>query len=151
MTARRRSVPPSRRRYDDAHPTVAARVDRETLQRLKRLGVESGESTSGLFLQGLGLLERDLTGALETGRSRGREEGRREGRSLGLADGRRAGYAEGRKAGYAEAAAEYRVRYACAVCGTLIELRADRASAEAAAEALTSAGWGHAACVRPRG
>lgn len=135
MTARRPSVPPSRRRYDDAHPTVATRVDRETRERLNRLAAESGETLSRLFLQGLGVLERDLTGAFETGRARGREEGQRE----------------GRKAGFTEAVATYRIKYPCAVCGKLIQLRVDRANAKAAAEALTSSGWGHATCHRPRG
>ena len=47
------SIPPSRKRYEAAHPTVSVRVDRALLDALKRLKETAGLSTADVLKIGL--------------------------------------------------------------------------------------------------
>ena len=141
MTARRH-VPPSRLRYDAAHPTVAVHCDLETKARLIALRDATGLSLGELVKQALELLERDVESARRDGFNKGLVEGRRAGRE----EGRTAGLEEGRKAGFAEAVRRYRITYPCGRCGKLIAVEVGSEEASEARQALIDARWGHREC-----
>ncbi len=141
MTARRH-VPLSRLRYEAKHPTVAVHCDLETKARLVALREATGLSLGALVKQALGLLERDVDVA--------RQIGLAEGRSLGVEEGHFVGKAEGYNLGFAEADARYRVRYPCALCGSLISILVDSAEAKLMVKALVDARWAHAECRKKR-
>jgi hypothetical protein len=139
----RRHVPPSRLRYEAAHPTVAVHCALETKARLIALRDATGLSLGELVKQALGLLERDVESARQEGFNKGLVEGRRAGRE----EGRTAGVAEGRKAGFAEAVHRYRITYPCSRCGKLIAVDVGSVDAKAARQALIDARWRHGKCT----
>ena len=49
--------PPSRIRYEQTHPVIAIRVDKETAERLKDLAKESGKSLVTLIKENLDIQE----------------------------------------------------------------------------------------------
>jgi flagellar biosynthesis/type III secretory pathway protein FliH len=138
----RRNEPPSRLRYEAAHPTVAVHCDAETKARLVALREATDLSLGSLVKQALGVLERDVGAARSAGAAQGREAGRRS----GLAEGRLAGREEGRQAGFAEARRRYRITYPCAKCGKDLDLTAGSEDAKAARQALIDAEWAHDEC-----
>ena len=52
-SGKRRSLPPSRQRYQQAHPTVSLRVDLDLYAELKRLKEQSGLSVADVLKVGL--------------------------------------------------------------------------------------------------
>ena len=52
-SGKRKSLPPSRKRYEQTHPTVSARVDVETFKELQELKRVSGISVADLVRVGL--------------------------------------------------------------------------------------------------
>ncbi len=135
-------VPPSRLRYEAAHPTVAVHCDLETKARLIALRDATGFSLGELVKQALDLLERDVELARRNGFDKGLVEGRRAGRE----EGRAAGLEEGSKAGFAEAVRRYRLTYPCKSCGKLLVVRVGSDEAADARQALIDAGWAHGEC-----
>jgi hypothetical protein len=138
----RRDVPPSRLRYEAAHPTVAVHCDVETKARLLALREATGLSLGALVKQGLGVLEPDL----ESARRAGYAAGKAIGRAVGQREGRTAGIAEGRKSGHAEAVNLYRITYPCPKCRKLVPVVAGSDQAADARTALIEAGWEHTEC-----
>ena len=51
---KRRSTPPSRRRYETSHPTVSFRVDHDLYARLKELKEKANLSVADVLKIGLG-------------------------------------------------------------------------------------------------
>jgi hypothetical protein len=151
----RTHVPPSRLRYEAAHPTVAVHCDLETKARLIALRDVAGLSLGELVKQALELLERDVESARRDGFNKGLLEGpragREEGRTAGLEEGRTAGLEEGRKAGFAEAVRSYRIAYPCASCGKLMAMKVGSGDAAAARQAVIDARWSHGDCPDPGG
>jgi hypothetical protein len=157
MTSIRR-VPPSRLRYEAAHPTVGVHCDVETKARLVALRDATGLSLGALVKQALGVLERDVDTARRIGRRQGLVEGRRAGRDLGrtvgFEEGRRAGrdegltagFEEGREAGFADAVRRYRITYPCNMCGKLLAVEVGSEVANQARQALINARWAHREC-----
>jgi hypothetical protein len=138
----RKHVPPSRLRYQAAHPTVAVHCDAETKARLVALRDATGLSLGQLVKQNLGLLERDVGAARRAGFVEGHVKGRRE----GVEEGRIAGVKEGHKAGFAEAVRRYRITYPCKNCGKLMAVTVGSEEASDARQALIDAGWAHGEC-----
>ena len=66
--------PPSRIRYEQTHPVIAIRVDKETAERLKDLARESGKSLATLIKENLDLQEDEYTEAWSKGYDEGTKE-----------------------------------------------------------------------------
>ena len=66
--------PPSRIRYEQTHPVIAIRVDKETAERLRALAEESGKSLATLIKENLDLQEGDYTEAWSKGYDEGTKE-----------------------------------------------------------------------------
>ena len=54
-SGKRRSLPPSRKRYQQSHPTVSLRVDLDLYDRLKGLKEQAGLSVADVLRVGLGI------------------------------------------------------------------------------------------------
>lgn len=121
-TARRR--PPSRLRYEQAHPTVSSRVSIEVYQRLQAAKKAEGKSFTDILKIGLGLLEARI------------EE---------KASIQKQAYAKSHKKGHAEAERLYKVTYTCDVCGGIMPVTSDSEKA-AVREYMRAHRWGHGSC-----
>ena len=112
--------PPSRVRYEEAHPTVSCRVPKAVYDRLRAVRLSQGKSFADVLKVGLGILEPKVQAA---------------------DDAAQEGYSDG----FEDAEAAYKVTFPCAVCGQMIEV-ADEESKKAAARYMVEHGWGHCAC-----
>lgn len=90
---------PSRVRYEQAHPTVSCRVQREVYDKLKEVEGEADKSFADILKIGLGIIE-----------ARVEEEG----------EIRKKAYDQGYEKGRAEAERLYKVTYPCSVCGGML-------------------------------
>jgi hypothetical protein len=68
-------VPPSKKRYDQAHPVVSFRVSQEDYAALKKTLEASGKSIGQFFREALGTAQRDTRIAYKKGRRDGFKEG----------------------------------------------------------------------------
>jgi len=66
--------PPSRIRYEQTHPVIAIRVDKETAERLKDLARESGKSLATLIKENLDMQEAEYTEAWAKGYDKGQRD-----------------------------------------------------------------------------
>ena len=123
-----RRIPPSRDRYEQAHPTVSFRVSREIYDRLQALKEAEGMSLAEILKKGLGILEAKV-----------REEEKV----------REVAYSKGFEEGYLLAEEEYEVTYTCSVCHELITVTS-LAEKEAIKQYMQEHGWGHAKCIDRR-
>jgi xanthine dehydrogenase molybdopterin-binding subunit B len=114
----KRSVPPSRLRYEDANPAVTVRVSRELRDELARLKEEHGLSLGDVLRIGLDKAKPQL----EAARRRGE------------------------KKGYADAEEVYKVTYRCAGCGKRHLSITSAQAKEAADRMMYEAGWRSTAC-----
>ena len=114
--ANKRRTSPSREKYEEANPTVSARIPKATRAKLRG------------SLRSLGLSLSDalkvLAGELEI-----------KAKPLG----------EERKAGFEEAKTLYMVMYKCRKCGKPIPITNPKAK-EDASKYMTEHGWGHEKC-----
>lgn len=124
MTKTAKHRPPSRFRYEQAHPTVSSRVSVEIYQRLQAVKKAEGKSFTDILKIGLGLLEActDEKASIQ-----------------------KRAYAKGYKKGCAEAEQLYKVTYACAMCGGTIVVTSDNAK-QAIKKYMEEHHWGHASC-----
>jgi hypothetical protein len=132
MAAKHR--PPSRVKYDAAHPSVGVHTDRATYDRLLALRQRTGLPFSQLILRTLGEVELQVDAAFEAGRRSGRR------------DGKAVGHAKGREEGYAKAVSEFQIPLSCPVCDDDMPLRAGTPMADAAVAWLKERGWRHTTC-----
>lgn len=116
---RKKHVPPSKKRYDEQHPTVSARVPRELYDQLQQLKELSGKSLADVLKEALGA----------------------QGPST------RAAYNQGLVAGRREAEQRYRVNYRCRVCGGTLTIQS-REEKEAISDYMRERGWAHSACLQ---
>ena len=116
---RKKQVPPSRKRYDQQHPTVSARVPLQIYDQLQLLKSLSGKSLADVLKEALGRQKPTTEVA----------------------------YIRGLVAGREEASEMYRVEYPCAICGVIITVKSSREK-EAIASYMVEHGWGHQACRR---
>ena len=111
--------PPARIRYEQSHPTVSCRLDKDThdllQQRLEDLG---GVSFADFVKQSLGLIQPDI------------DEIKQE------------AYNEG----YDEAKEDYQIWYFCAVCGDQIDMSPNGNDHEAMIGYMGEHGRGHPSC-----
>ena len=114
--------PPARVRYEESHPTVSCRLDKDThdllQQRLEDLG---GISFADFVKDSLGLLELKMPDIEEI---------------------KEAAYDEV----YGDAKERYQIWYFCSVCGKRIDVPPNSDSHKAMIGFMKEHGWGHASC-----
>lgn len=120
--ARSTHKPPARIRYEQSHPTVSCRLDKDTRdllqQRLEDLG---GVSFADFVKDSLGLLQLKMPDIEEIKETAWGE-------------------------GYNQATEEYQIWYYCAVCGKLIYIAPNSDSHKAIIGYMEEHRWGHASC-----
>lgn len=115
--AKKRHVPPSRRRYEESNPTVSARVPRALFDQLQMLRRESGKNIADVLKEALGA----------------------QGPSV------KQSYQLGYKEGLHDAEKRCRVDYRCSICGGTITLSTDKEK-QAAARFMKEHNWAHKRC-----
>ena len=114
--------PPARIRYEQSHPTMSCRLDKDThallKQRLEDLG---GVSFADFVKDSLGLLQLKIP-ATEEIRERARDEG------------------------YNKAKEECQIWYYCAVCGKRIDMEPNTDAHKAMIGYMKQNGWRHESC-----
>jgi flagellar biosynthesis/type III secretory pathway protein FliH len=130
---RKNKKSPSRVRYEESHPTVSARVDKELYDRLTDVRELAGKSFADIFREAQEFQEVAAEGAFLMGEEHGFSLGREEGYDAGLAEGRKA------------ARQQYVVSYKCCECGRLLEV-VSREEKALAREAMEEHGWHHVNC-----
>jgi hypothetical protein len=110
--------PPARIRYEQSHPTVSCRLDKDThallKQRLEDLG---GVSFADFVKDSLGLLQLKMPDVEEI-----------------------------KGEGYNQAIEDYQIWYYCAVCRKRIDIDPNSDSHKAIIGYMKEHGWGHASC-----
>ena len=113
--------PPSRLRYEQSHPTMSCRLDKDTHTLLKQRLEDLGDISFAAFVKNsLGLLELPIPDIEEI-----KEE------------------AEGE--GYWEAVEEWRIWYYCDVCHERIDIEPNSNAHRAIIDYMKEAEWGHKA------
>jgi len=116
-----RHKPPARIRYEESHPTVSCRLDKDTYDLLQqRLDDLGGVSFADFVKESLGLLHTDAKQIREAAWS----------------------------AGYDEAKKDWQIWYFCAVCGKRIDMSPDSDSHKAMIGYMKEHGWRHTSCHR---
>ena len=116
--------PPARVRYEESHPTVSCRLDKDTHDLLKqRLEDLGGVSFADFVKESLGLLQLKIPDTEEIKEN---------------------AYEEG----YHQAVEHYQIWYYCAVCGKRIEMFPNDNNHKAMIGYMKEYGWGHASCHR---
>jgi len=67
VIGRNKHKPPSRLRYERAHPTISLRVDLDTYEKLRGIQDRSGKSLAALIKECLGLREASVNDSYEKG------------------------------------------------------------------------------------
>ena len=117
MSAKKR-VPPSRVRYEEAHPVISMRVSKVLYLQLRDIKQMTGKSVADVLREAMGAQFDKGTEAWRLGFSRG----------------------------YKKAQEKYRVNFRCHTCGGTVPIFGQQAML-AAAELMREAGWGHGRCV----
>ncbi|MDO9579620.1 MAG: hypothetical protein Q7J06_03500 [Bacteroidales bacterium] len=116
--------PPARVRYEQSHPTLSCRLDKNThdllRQRLEDLG---GVSFADFVKDALGLLQLKIPDTEEI-KERAWDEG------------------------YNQAEKDYQIWYFCAVCRERIDMSPNGDAHKAMIGYMKEHGWGHASCHR---
>ena len=110
--------PPARIRYEQSHPTVSFRLDRDTHTLLKQRLEDLEVSAADFIKESLGLIHTDI----EEIKERAFNEG------------------------YTQAIEDYQISYFCAVCGKCIVMFANGDDHKAMIGYMKEHGWGHASC-----
>lgn len=114
--------PPARVRYEQSHPVVSCRLDRDTYDLLKqRLEDLGGVSFADFVKDSLGLLQLKVPAIKEIKET-------------------------ARSKGYAQAEKDWKIWYYCSVCGRRIDMAPNSDSYKAMIGYMTEHGWGHASC-----
>jgi len=110
--------PPARLRYEESHPTVSCRLDKNTYALLKqRLEDLGGVSFAEFVKDSLGLLELKMPDVKEI-----------------------------REKAYERAKKDYQIWYFCSVCGKRIDMSPNRDDHKAMIDYMKERRWAHASC-----
>ena len=116
--------PPAQVRYEQSHPTVSCRLDRDTYTLLKQRLEDLGEVSFADFVKdSLGLLQLRLPDVKEI-----KDEARGE--------------------GYIQAVEDHQIWYYCNVCGKRMEMSPNGNDHKAMIGYMKEHGWAHASCHR---
>ena len=110
--------PPARIRYEQSHPTVSFRLDRDTYTLLKQRLEDLGVSAADFIKELLGLLHTDIE------------------------EIKQAAWGEG----YNQAVEDCEIWYICIVCGKQINMSPNDDSHKAMIGYMKEHGWGHTSC-----
>jgi hypothetical protein len=119
-----KKVPPSRARYDEAHPTVSCRVSKDLYDELETISKKEGKSLADILKIGLGRLEE---------------------KAADCENARNEGIYEGYMVGFSEAKKAFKVMYPCIVCGEMITVSTVEEK-EAIMQYMVEHNWGHHSC-----
>jgi hypothetical protein len=116
--------PPARIRYEQSHPTVSCRLDKDTYALLKqRLEDLGGVSFADFVKDSLGLVQLKIAD-IEGIKGKAWDEG------------------------YTQAMEDFRIWYYCAVCGKRIDILPNNDDHKALIGYMKEHRWGHASCHR---
>jgi len=116
--------PPARIRYEQSHPTVSCRIDKNTYDLLKQRLEDLGEVSFADFVKdSLGLLQLKMPDIEEIKETAWNE-------------------------GYNRAIRDYQIWYYCNVCGKRIDVKPNDDSHKPIIGSMKEHGWGHASCHR---
>jgi len=113
--------PPARIRYEQSHPTVSLRLDRDTRDLLKQRLEDLGVSAADFIKESLGLQQAKFNDIKEIKQTAFEE-------------------------GYAQAEEDWQIWYYCAVCEKRIEISPNSNSHKAIIGYMKERGWGHRSC-----
>jgi len=119
IVAKATHKPPSRVRYEQSHPTVSCRLDKDEYDLLKQRLEDLGVSFAAFVKDSLGLLQ------------------------IKMPD-----IDEARGEGYNQAVEDYQIWYYCAVCRKRIDIKPNSDSHKAIIGYMKDKGWAHASCQR---
>ena len=128
MKDKNKKAPPSKLRYDKAHPTVSCRVEKDLYDELEVIRKKEGKSLADILKIGLGRLEEKVADCENT---------------------RNEGIYEGYNAGFSEAEEAFKVVYPCNICSGLVAISTGEEK-DAAAQYMFEHGWGHKSCHKSR-
>jgi len=116
--------PPARIRYEQSHPTVSCRLDKDTYDLLKqRLDDLGGVSFADFVKDTLGLLQLKMPDVEQIKQTAWDE-------------------------GYVQAMEDYLIWFYCAVCGKRIDMSPNSDAHKSMIGYMKEHGWGHASCHR---
>lgn len=118
--------PPSRIRYEQSHPTLSCRLDKQTHDLLQSRLKDNGLSFAQFVKSQLGVLEIKAPDVKKI---------------------QKQAYERGHDKGFQEAKAHYCVAYFCSVCGGTLEVTTDKEK-QAVREYMNEHRWAHSNCVR---
>jgi hypothetical protein len=110
--------PPARIRYEQSHPTVSFRLDRDIHTLLKQRLEDLGVSAADFIKESLGLIHTDIEEIKESAFSEG----------------------------YDQAIEDYEIWYYCNVCGKRMSMSPSGDDHKAMIGYMKEHGWGHASC-----
>ena len=116
---------PSKIEYDEQHPIVSFRIDKELYDQLRAVKEKEGKSTVDVLKIGLGILTVKV-----------KEEGVIQ----------KAAYAKGFRAGYKKAEDLFKITFQCHVCKETIDVT-DESPKKDVKRYLKEAGWCHTNCA----
>ena len=121
MAKRKRSTRyPSQVRYDEKHPTLSFRLDRDEYNELSELSKKSETPIRTLVREAVGLLAKG--------------------------DRYHKGHSDGYRKGYETARKKYEIQYPCARCGKMMTMRPGDEDHKAMQQFLQKEGWYHQKC-----
>ena len=116
--------PPARLRYEQSHPTVSCRLDRDTYEMLKqRLDDLGGVSFADFVKDSLGILQVKIPETKE------------------IKD-------KARRAGYEQARKDHQIWYYCDTCRQRMDVAPNSECHKAMIDYMKEHGWGHTSCHR---
>jgi len=121
--AKAKHRPPARIRYEEAHPTVSCRLDRNTHTLLKQRLEDLGVSFADFVKDSLGVLKHKM---------------------LDVEEMRKIAWNEG----YLQGLEQVKIWYFCAVCGKRVDMSPDGNDHKAMIGYMKEHGWRHASCRR---
>ena len=136
MKEEKKKAPPSRLRYEQAHPTVSCRVPKEMYDELEIMKKSEGKSLADILKIGLGRLEMKAAEDLEMKAAEDSEI-------------RNEALVEGFEGGYSDAEGVFKVTYPCSVCGGMMVVSGAEEKA-AITRYMREHGWGHQSCQDKR-
>ena len=124
IVAKATHKPPSRVRYEQSHPTVSCRLDKDEYDLLKQRLEDLGVSFAAFVKDSLGLLQLKMPDIEEIKETASGES-------------------------YDQAMEEYQIWYYCAVCRKRIDMSPNGNDHKAMIGFMKEGGWAHASCHKP--
>jgi len=149
--------PPSRIRYEAAHPIISFRISKPWYDEMKQLLAENNISIADFFKISLNKQQTDFTEAYDKAKTEGFSKGKNTGYNEGFAAGQQEcynkGYAvglqQGYNQGYDKAKAEYCIWFYCFGCDSALIIKSGSNIHRFIIDMLLYYRWGHPGCIHP--